>query len=331
MRVYAQDRMKLEQFLKNFYNHYPDERYTVFHFVRYLKRRLKKNKDAWIGVTGSTGSGKSYLAIMCQILFGKKYSLTDNITYIPKGDEILNKFRKLKMNTLLIDEAAEQMRSVNWQDKRQQQVNVAAMTDRFKNNIVFLNLPNFNEFTKSMRIGSIQFRMVIPYRTDLYARVIIQRKSRNWRSEDPWCDKFANKIYDNLEKKRREVDNETILRIEKSMPNTIMTFIVPNLELILPEITNKYIELKIQSREVKQQTEQNKTPRHNFYKDKYEKLMQKATKIIYNNELDLGKGIKITKQEMAQSLGVGTDAFNKYLKMQPTPTKNHRKQTKQET
>jgi hypothetical protein len=255
MKITKEHREKLIYYLENFYSKYPNEKFTVFHFVKYFKDRLRNHKDAWIGVSGETGVGKSYFVIICQILFGRPYDLTKNITYIPKGEEIMDKFNKLIFNTLLIDEAAKQMRAVNWQNKQQQMINVAAMTERFKNNWVFLNMPNFNEFTKSMRMGNLQFRAIIPFRTESYARVIIQRKSRNWRSEDPWGDKLANENYDKAETKNREIDNDVILKIENSLPSTIMSFIIPNLELILPEISDEYIKLKAESRLLNEETD----------------------------------------------------------------------------
>jgi len=314
MKVKPPQRKKVAYYLKEFYKHYPQEKYTVFHFVKYLKLRLKNNKDAWIGVSGDTGCGKSLFVIMCQILFGRPFDLTKNITYIPRGEEIIQKFLALKFNTLCIDEAAKQMRAVQWQDKSQQQVNIAAMTERFLNNAVFLNMPNFNEFTKSMRTGSILFRAIIPYRTKTFARVIIQRRSRNWRSDDPWSDKLANTRYDNLEKKRKEITNDIILNIERGMPNTIMDFIVPNLSLILPEVTKEYEKLKQESRGIQQQKDQQEGKgKSTFYKNKYEKIMTKMAKVLYNNELDIGI-TRVTKSQVAEAMGVGMDTFNRYLR-----------------
>ena len=312
MKIKREQRKKLEGYLKKFYSLYPDEKYTVFHFVKFLKKRLKLKKDAWIGVSGDTSVGKSFFVIMAMILFGRPMSLTDNITYIPKGNEIMQKFNKLKFNTLLIDEAAKQMRSVQWQDKQQQNVNTAAMTERFKNNAVFLNMPNFLEFTKSMKRGNIKFRAIIPYRSDLYARVIIRRKSRNWRSEDAWGDKKANSIYEKYEKKGRGLDNQTILSIERSLPVTVMDFIVPNLELILPDVTETYEELKIKSREIEALSEPGMI-KHNIYKSKYQDLLNNITKILYNNELEIGK-IKVTKGDIAAALNIGYSTFNTFLK-----------------
>ena len=310
MKIKPWQRKKLEKYLKGFYQRYPSERYTLFHFVRYLKLRLKDNKDAWIGVSGGTGVGKSYLCIMAQILFGRPYDLQKNITYIPEGDEIMQKFNALEFNTLLIDEAAKQMRSVQWQDKQQQKVNTAAMTERFKNNAVFLNMPNFNEFTKSMKRGNIQFRAIVLYRTNTHARVIIQRRSRNWRSEDPWGDKEVNDKYKRLEKRRKEITNEILLDIERKLPNTIMDFIVPNLSLVLPEVTEEYERLKLESRGVVIEKENQSNDK--YWKQKYQDLLKVVCPMTYLNTLNIGH-VKVTKTMVANALSISVQTLNKYL------------------
>jgi len=325
-RIKIEHRMKLRYYLQEFYKRCPDEKYTVFHFVKYFKRRLKKNKDAWMGVCGDTSVGKSYFVIMCMILFGRPMNLHDNIAYIPKGKEILDMFDKLNFQCLLIDEAAREMRSVNWHSKQQQGVNVRAMTDRFKNNWTFLNMPNFNEFTKSMRAGNLLFRAIIPYRTDTYARIIIQRKSRNWRSDDPWNDKEATERYEKFEKRGRELTNDVILNIERSLPCSVMDFIIPNMALVLPDVVTEYERLKLESREI----QEDEFPiKKNIYKEKYEQLMNRVTKLMALNTLGIGV-IKVSKGEMANALGVSRITFNKFLdEKPPEESKNFRKKDKQ--
>jgi hypothetical protein len=309
MKIKPYQRHKLISYLKQFYAMYPFEKRTIFHCVKAFKNRLRDNKDAWAGVSGETGSGKSLFVLMFMILFGRPLSLKDNVCYIPTGNEIMDKFNQLTFNTMLIDEAAAEMRAVNWHSKQQQQVNQGAMTERYKNNMVFMNMPNFNEFTKSMRTGSLIFRFIIPYRTENYARVILQRKSRNWRSDDPWGDKLANDKYDKFEKRRKEITNDVILEIERGLPNTLMDFIIPNLEKILPEITEEYKRLKIESRHIKGDEV---TPNKDLYKEKYEEVMNRISKILMFNELNLGK-VRVTKTEIASSLNVSVQTLNKYL------------------
>jgi hypothetical protein len=149
-----------------------------------------------------------------------------------------------------------------------------------------------------MRMTNILFRAVVLYRNKNYARVVIQRRSTNWRSDDPWGDKLANKIYEKLERKKRIVNNETILSVERGLPNTLMDFIIPNLALPLPHIINEYERLKSLSRKEEIELEE-KDP----YKKKYFELMKKAIKIIYENTLNLGNN-KVSKKEVAKALNI---------------------------
>ena len=314
MRINHTHRRKLKAYLDGFYKAFRNERYTVFHFVKFFKQRLKADKDAWLGVSGDTGVGKSRTVLMIMILFGRPMSLLDNVAYVPKGKEIMDMFDKLNFNCLLVDEAAREMRSVNWQSKQQQGVNTKAMTDRFKNNMVFLNMPSFNEFTKSMRQTNLQFRMIIPYRTKHFARVIVQRKNRNWRSDDPWSDVDADKRYQKVQKRHGEISNDMILSIERSLPVYVMDFIVPDLELPLPEVIEEYERLKKESRIEEEENEPE--VQKNKFKIKFEDLFERLTKLLWYNKLGIGTR-KITKKELCEELGVTTDQFTKFLKLPP--------------
>lgn len=320
-RIRPHHREKLSYYLKQFYQRYPEEKYTVFHFVRFFKARLKKNKDAWMAVSGDTSVGKSFFVILAMILFGRPMWMNRNIAYVPTGTQIMDMFDKLNFQCLLIDEAAREMRSVNWQSKQQQGVNVRAMTDRFKNNWVFLNMPNFTEFTKSMRVGNLQFRAIMPYRTDTHARVIIQRKSRNWRSPDPWGDEKMMKKYSKAETRFKELSNETILKLERSCPNTVMDFMIPNLELILPDVVEEYERLKEDSRKVRN-VEESKSgfDKSRMWKEKYDSAMSKAAKLLMYNPLGIGK-VKLTKNDLAKGLGISPAMLNKYLAMEDRDAK----------
>lgn len=322
MLITKQHREKLIFYLREFYKHYPQENFTIFHFVKFFKARLDNELDAWLSCSGNTGSGKSLFVIMSQILYGKRYSLIDNVTYLPTGNEIVEKFEKLKKSTLLIDEAVKDMRAVDWQKKSQQKVNVTAWTERYRNNWVFLNIPNFNELTKSMRTGSVLFRCIVLYRTKTYARIVLQRKSRNWRSDDPWGDTLANQMYEDAIKKYKELDNDIILSIERKMPNTIMDFIIPNLELILPDVTDEYKRLKVASREDK--PEEVLADSKDRWKTKYQQSMESFANILFNNTLDLGKR-KPSMVEMATALGMSVLTFRKYLERSKKNTLLHTK------
>ncbi len=308
MKITKEHTDKLVFYLQQFYDCYPTEKYTIFDYVRWMKDRIyKRKKDIWEGVSGDTGGGKSYFKLMCLVLYGKKRSsLTRNITYIPEGDEIEKSFNRLNREILIIDEAAREMRAVNWQSKQQQKVNVKAMTDRFKGNWVSMLMPSFTEFTKSMKRGNMQFRTIILYRTDKYARVILQRKLRNWRAEDPWYDKEADKKYDEAMKKNRgDLTDSQVLSIERSMPNTIMDFIVPDLSLILPDIVAEYERLKADSRKESKKEEAKKEEEKNKHKVAYDELLNRLSKLIINDELEMKDRSKPpTRDEIADFLGI---------------------------
>lgn len=315
-KIKVTDRKIIKKELKRFYNKYPGEAYTINWFVKKFKKRLKKyNKDAWIAVIGETSSGKSLFSLMVLILFGRPATLKKNITYIPLGSEITDKFDQLNYNVLQVDEAAREMRTVNWQSKSQQKVNLKSMTDRFRNNMVLMLMPNFNEFTKSMRQGMMLFRCIMMERTPEYVRVLVQRKSRDFRNRDPWGDEYASKIYEKISRSRKDITDEQRLNIERSLNNYVCDFIVPNLESILPHVCKRYEDLKVDSR--RQVIEDERFSKFNLrmekYKYLYENLLARVTKIIRYNRLNLGIKDKVSIKEMSKELGITDGKFKDYL------------------
>lgn len=311
LRINPEHRKKLKFFLKKFYARFPHERYTIFHFVRALGLRLRDDKDVWCGVSGETGTGKSLFVLMAMILSGRPMNLRDNISYIPKGNEIEEKFDNLKNGWLLVDEAAKEMRSVNWQSKAQQNVNTKAMTDRFKSNCVFMNMPNFAEFTKSMKKSNIQIRCIVLYRTNQYARVVVSVRDRNMRSDDRWFDEEANKRYKKARKRDRILSNEKILKIERNLDGYVMDFIVPNLTIILPKVVDEYQSMKEESRIIAKEEETVQENKGNQYKDKYEDLLNMVSKLLIDNPLNIGVE-RVKREDIAKKLGVSEGTLSKY-------------------
>jgi len=90
----------------------------------------------------------------------------------------------------------------------------------------------------------------------------------------------------------------------------------------LPEITNEYERLKAASRVTssKHETKSGST----YYKDKYTTLMSKVAKIIFNNELGIGK-VRLTKVDTATALGCTVETLNRYISMKEPEKKNFRK------
>jgi len=186
-------------------------------------------------------------------------------------------------------------------------------TERWANNVLFLLMPNFDEFAKSIREGAMPFRIVIPYRNKEYARVFVYKKSDNWRSDDPWSDKEANDRYEKL-RRRGRLDPEDIDKIERKLDSYLLDFIIPDLGLILPSVIDKYEELKKKSREQLDEVDE-VSPKENKYKNQYEQLMAKVAKILKYNLLNLGQ-VNVTQKEICEELGVSSPVFRKYLTME---------------
>jgi len=325
--VTPRERDYLAKYLKKFYTYQFNERYTIFDFVRFFKKR-HKGKMVYFGtgdekvkrrvgslqsmmlVSGSPGTGKSNFVLMTQILYGRPFNLRKNVVYLPKAMEISNKMRNLEFSTLNVDEAIKAMRNTNHYDKDQQETTMLAQTERFKANWIFFLIPNFREMTKSMREGSSEFRVVLLYRTETYARVIVQQKSPNFRSDDPWGDKEANFKYEKIIKRKKTITNTDKLKIERSLSNTVMDFMIPNLELILPNVTARYLELKAESRIDELNSKQAERDKIDKWRDI---IAPKLVRIIYDDTLGLREGARITKKALKTELSISNELLNKLL------------------
>jgi len=313
LKITIQHRERLIEGLKRFYSRYPNEKWNIFHFIKLIRYRIKQDRDAVIGVSGTTGSGKSRYTIMASILMGWRFDLIENVSYIPKGTEISDRLSKMRKRCYIVDEAIRATRKTDWQSKAQKGVIEKIFTERWANNVLFLLMPNFDEFAKSIREGAMPFRIVIPYRNKEYARVFVYKKSDNWRSDDPWSDKEANDRYEKL-RRRGRLDPEDIDKIERKLDSYLLDFIIPDLGLILPSVIDKYEELKKKSREQLDEVDE-VSPKENKYKNQYEQLMAKVAKILKYNLLNLGQ-VNVTQKEICEELGVSSPVFRKYLTME---------------
>ena len=329
MKITNEHRIILIRRLKEFYANHPNEQFTVFQFVKQFKERHKKNKQTYVGVAGEAGSGKSLFCLTSMILYARPMDLNYNIVYIPDGDEISKKLQEMEFNVLLVDEAARALRALDFAKSEQKKVTMLAQTERFRRNWIFLCLPNFQEFTKSLRTGSIIFRIIVLYRTTTYARIVLHRRSKNWReSADPWYDKESKKLYEKA-LRRGEITNERMLGIERKSPSYIMDFIIPNLSKILPEVVNCYEKIKEDSRKKMEEQDKPVSKVENKYKTKYELTLAKVTKLMAYNTLHFGD-MKVTNKDIAEALGLSYQVFNKYKNM-PIEKFDNENATKKDT
>jgi len=252
-QVYRMDtdkRKKIKVYLQH-YNKFLDQTsMNIFHYSRYMKQRIKQGYDAWVGVSGETGTGKSQFVLMNCALMGRRFNLKDNVAYIPQGNEISDKFDKLNGGELLIDEAGKSMRGVNWHNKDAQGVNVKAMTDRFIGNTVYMNIPDYSEFMGSTK-KAFHFRIHLLYRDETGAMVVVHRKIGYGITKEQWAETTSEKNFKDFTYKRRGSmipNNYEKLALHLRLPTYVMHFKVPALQWIVPEYVKAYEHFKKESR-----------------------------------------------------------------------------------
>jgi hypothetical protein len=85
-----------------------------------------------------------------------------------------------------------------------------------------------------------------------------------------------------------------------------MDFIIPNLELILPDVCKEYTRLKEESRN-EEEVDKNKP---DLWKDIFPK---KAINCIYNDTLGMKEGVRVTQDRIANELGISVSTLRKFL------------------
>ena len=89
-----------------------------------------------------------------------------------------------------------------------------------------------------------------------------------------------------------------------------MDFKIPNLELILPEVTNRYLELKEQSRIDEQNERQADEERVDKWRDI---ILPKAIRIIVDDTMGIREGVRLTKKSLTTELGISNEVLNQLL------------------
>lgn len=121
----------------------------------YIQRRIERNQNVLIAITGQTGSGKSYSAIkICELMskqLGTEFSV-DNICFEPtEFMQIINSDRLTKGSCLILDETGVAINSRKWQSKTNILIGYVTQTFRHKNYIVIFNVPDFSFIDSALR------------------------------------------------------------------------------------------------------------------------------------------------------------------------------------
>ena len=118
-------------------------------FSYFIKRRLRKNWDIVLAISGEEGVGKSSLALWLGYLVDKRFDLLKNVAYLPTPQEIRDKFYHLdRFQILIIDEAIRSLHKYGWMEKLQRMLLEMYATERKQNKCSIMCIPRFKDLSE---------------------------------------------------------------------------------------------------------------------------------------------------------------------------------------
>ena len=136
----------------------PENKQEALLILKYIKSKMKNNKNFLSVFTGATGSGKSYSCLRLAELwynyyFNGKQFPTENICF--SVEQLVRRLRtgKLKKGDLLVvEEIGVSANAKNFQSKTNKALQYILQSFRSLNIIVLFNVPHFSFFDKTARM-----------------------------------------------------------------------------------------------------------------------------------------------------------------------------------
>lgn len=277
-------REKFKADLAQWYKDNPQE-WSVFYLAKIIRRRLRKDWDLYYSLEGQAGVGKSCLSIIIGMLVDDNFQLDQNISYIPKGSELKDKFMAMrKYSYMQIDEAIRAMSRYKWQSKQQQEVMEMAATERFRNQCIAFLVPNFYSLARSLRERRLDIRVWVQARGD----AIVYFKLNDKDSEDVWQIKSAleikSKYWYRLKQRGKalmSMSTAARLKLEQRTPTYAFHFTFPDLKVLAPEIYKEYNRSKAVSRNAQKEEEAANEPQ-GYMGRRAERQMEQRNSLIVN-------------------------------------------------
>jgi len=181
-------------------------------FVSILKRRVHKDWDAVVGITGEEGSSKSTLAswlVYEGCLFeglSEEEALKKFVEYTifsPNQDRVQEQITQSERYSIInADEAIKILYKQNWASPIQKFLNMFYALCRQENKISVLCMPRFLDFNEFFRNHRIKFWVHV---LDRGVAVIMEK---DWfpSSDDPWFLKDAMKMNTTLYARKKTAD-----------------------------------------------------------------------------------------------------------------------------
>lgn len=207
-----------------------------------LRKRVREDYDAVVGITGDEGVSKSTLAN--QIGFGvdDKYNLEINVLYTPNKENMKAAIQNLpRFSAINGDEAIKILYKLRWWSPLQIFMNTFYRLCREENKISIFPMPRFSDFNEGFRNHRI---MIWIYVLERGLGVAFEK---DWSpfAKDPWWMDENQKMIDKyrLGKKMSEFTIERKLHVLQKSRNFLGVITFPDLE---PDKRLLYKQLKQQ-------------------------------------------------------------------------------------
>lgn len=194
-------------------------------FVKRIRKRVRENYDAVIGITGEEGEGKSTLAIQLGKALDDEFSFERNILFNPDKEKIKKMILELpKYSVVDVDEAIKVLYKMQWYSQIQHLLNVIYALCRRENKISLLLMPRFQDFNEFFRNHRIKVWIHVIKR----GVAVVFAKDWSPFTKDPWRMTENQKMMDDLF--RRLKDTYLTMKIESKLkalrksPNFLMAF-----------------------------------------------------------------------------------------------------------
>ena len=245
------------------------------YLIHFIKRRLRKDWDIVIAMSGEEGSGKSTCGGLIAALIDKNFNLIDNMALLPDEKQIVSEYMKLKKyQCYVIDEAVRAFYKMSFMSKMTQTLVRMWATERYQNKATILIIPRFTDLVENFRNHRVKLWIHVIAR----GRALVYIRDDDPHNNDPWSINYARTVKKryNAKKNLSLLTIEERVSIEKKLPNFLFEFKFPD---YTPEFKKAYQKLKVKSRDIlteqKLSTEEKKTP------DKIRELKAQKDLLIY--------------------------------------------------
>ena len=282
---------------------WPSLNKNLKHLAIFIRKRLRKDWDLVICITGEEGCGKSTLGMLIGAITDKRFNLKDNVAFLPDEKQIVKEYTKLKKyQCYVIDEAIRALYKMSFMTSMTQTLVRMWATERYQNKCTVLILPRFKDLTENFRNHRVKLWIHVISR----GIAVVYTRDDDPHTKDPWNFEFAYKYKIRAGKKQpvATMSLEKRLFIESRMKNYLFHFDFPDLPEDFKQVYQNH---KISSRDdINKQEEQAEIKKH----PKLTTMTNQRNELIFKmiNEL------KVSKKEVMDQFSISRQQLTHILK-----------------